>query len=64
MASRALKIEVKDKGERQTAKSGTIADESSIRTRAYELWVSRGRPEGSDQEDWFNAEQELMRRLA
>ena len=64
MASRALKVEVKDEGERQRSSSSRIADELSIRARAYELWVARGCPEGSDQEDWFTAEQELMRRLA
>ena len=30
-----------------------------IAARAYELWEARGRPEGSDQEDWFEAEREL-----
>ena len=39
-------------------------DESSIRTRAYELWTERGYPVGSDQEDWSKAEQELSRRAA
>jgi hypothetical protein len=30
--------------------------ESRIATIAYQLWLDRGRPIGSDQEDWFRAE--------
>ena len=30
-----------------------------IAARAYELWEARGRPEGSDLEDWFEAERQL-----
>ena len=35
------------------------ADQSLIRLLAYELWQGRGCPDGSDQEDWFAAEEEL-----
>ena len=34
-------------------------DEQAIRRLAYELWVSRGRPEGSAEADWFAAERRL-----
>jgi Protein of unknown function (DUF2934) len=30
-----------------------------IELRAYHLWEARGRPYGSPEVDWFNAEQEL-----
>jgi hypothetical protein len=30
---------------------------------AYRLWQERGSPFGSDQEDWFRAENELKRRI-
>jgi hypothetical protein len=30
-----------------------------IERRAYHWWEARGRPFGSPEEDWFNAEQEL-----
>ena len=30
-----------------------------IALRAYELWEERGRAHGSDQDDWYLAEQEL-----
>ena len=35
---------------------------SDIAALAYELWQSRGRPEGSAEEDWFNAVKELRSR--
>ena len=31
---------------------------STIAARAYELWIERGCPIGSPEEDWFRAEQE------
>lgn len=30
-----------------------------IRERAYEIWESKGRPEGRQDEDWFEAESQL-----
>jgi hypothetical protein len=30
-----------------------------IAVRAYDIWCRRGRPDGSAQEDWFQAEREL-----
>jgi hypothetical protein len=30
-----------------------------IAAKAYALWESRGKPDGSPQEDWFRARQEL-----
>jgi Protein of unknown function (DUF2934) len=30
-----------------------------IAARAYEIWVAKGRPDGHDQEHWFQAEREL-----
>lgn len=29
--------------------------------RAYQLWRERGCPEGSEEEDWFRAEEEMRR---
>lgn len=34
-------------------------DPEKIAVRAYELWEQRGRPIGSEQEDWLEAEREL-----
>jgi hypothetical protein len=62
MASRALEIDpnknVTGETEIQAGHSEAV-DETSIATRAYELWQARGCPVGSDQEDWFTAEAEL-----
>ncbi len=33
----------------------------SIAELAYELWVARGRPHGSEEEDWLEAERQLAR---
>jgi hypothetical protein len=30
-----------------------------IAMRAYEKWVKRGRPQGSETQDWYEAEREL-----
>jgi|SRR5580704_7736045 hypothetical protein len=35
-----------------------------IAALAYELWHARGCPEGSPEEDWFNAAQELRSRAS
>jgi hypothetical protein len=35
-----------------------------ISARAHELWVLRGRPEGSPEVDWLNAESEIKERAA
>ncbi len=36
------------------------ADQQEIAQLAYHLWMERGRPEGSPEEDWFHA-QDLVR---
>lgn len=33
--------------------------EETIRSRARELYLERGREDGRDQDDWFRAEKEL-----
>lgn len=38
------------------------ADEATIAVLAYQLWLERGCPIGSDQEDWFRAEEILKSR--
>ncbi|MES2695286.1 MAG: DUF2934 domain-containing protein [Verrucomicrobiota bacterium] len=39
--------------------ASTDLSADAISNRAYELWENEGRPEGSDQRHWFQAEQEL-----
>lgn len=31
-----------------------------INVRAYEIWLRKGRPPGQDQQNWFEAEAELL----
>jgi hypothetical protein len=35
-----------------------------IAMRAYEKWVKRGRPQGTELQDWIEAEAELMKELS
>jgi hypothetical protein len=37
-------------------------DETEIAALAFQLWLGRGSPNGSDQDDWFRAESMLKRR--
>jgi len=40
----------------------TQPDPRAVSELAYRLWDRRGRPEGEDQEDWFEAERQLTTR--
>ena len=47
----------------ETAEPSAIAasdDEEVIAELAHQLWIDRGQPEGSPEEDWFRA-QEMVR---
>ena len=48
--------------------TGTALDANryfdEVAVLAYKYWEERGRPEGSDQEDWFRAESELRKNAA
>ena len=46
----------------QTAATVSLT-ESEIATLAYQLWLDKGRPVGSDQEDWLRAEAMLKNAL-
>jgi hypothetical protein len=41
--------------EAQRGSNGPVAADE-IRQLAYRLWEERGRPDGSEQEDWYEAE--------
>ncbi|HWG47648.1 MAG TPA: DUF2934 domain-containing protein [Gemmataceae bacterium] len=44
----------------QPAKApGTPIPHEKIAMRAYEKWVKRGRPQGTEMQDWSEAEAEL-----
>jgi hypothetical protein len=46
----------------QTQHGVTAFGHDEIAARAHELWIARGRPEGSPEEDWFRATAELRSR--
>ena len=65
MASRALKVDANRPVTSDPDVERGVAeevDEAAIAARAHECWQERGCPIGSDQEDWFRAEQELKGR--
>jgi len=39
----------------------TFRSQDMIRERAYELYQSRGREPGQDEQDWLRAEQEILK---
>jgi hypothetical protein len=40
----------------------TVLSQDRIRERAYELYESRGREPGQEQQDWLRAEQDILKR--
>jgi hypothetical protein len=40
-------------------RSEAPVDPEAVEAMAYQLWLQRGCPIGSDQEDWYRAEAEL-----
>jgi hypothetical protein len=45
--------------EKTTTMPNAICSEEMIRARAYDLYESRGREPGQDEQDWLRAEQEI-----
>jgi len=49
----------------QTGTGKTVkVPHEKIAMRAYEKWCKRGRPHGTDQQDWTEAEKELLTELS
>ena len=44
---------------RSSAPADAKPDHEKIKTLAYKLWVERGAPIGSPEEDWYRAEAQL-----
>jgi hypothetical protein len=45
----------------ETMEPTTSPDRTEIEVLAYKLWLDRGSPAGSPEEDWYRAENELSR---
>ncbi len=46
----------------KTGHGAHVANQHEIAALAYELWQNRGRPEGSPEEDWHRAVEQLRSR--
>ena len=57
--SRTRKAAAPSNGTPQVPMSVVSLSEEQVRARAYELYESRGRQDGSHESDWFKAEAEL-----
>jgi hypothetical protein len=44
----------------QTVTSKSSVPHDKIAMRAYEKWCQRGRPQGTNEQDWLEAERELQ----
>jgi DUF2934 family protein len=51
----------KDSSVKLAMLSNTAQPEDMIRERAYELYESRGREPGQEEQDWFRAEREFLK---
>ena len=52
----------KDSPVKLTMMPNTAPPQDMIRERAYQLYESRGREPGQEEQDWFRAERELLKR--
>ncbi|WP_041855802.1 DUF2934 domain-containing protein [Candidatus Korobacter versatilis] len=64
VTTRRKKSEVPSNGHTEVLAQPTLVPEERIRVRAYELYLSRGRQNGSHESDWFAAEAELRSHTA
>jgi len=44
----------------EPANANDLRDEEEVARLAYSYWLARGCPEGSPEEDWLRAEQEVL----
>jgi hypothetical protein len=48
----------------QTTSTPLTIPQEKIAMRAYEKWIKRGRPQGTEMLDWLEAENELKAEMA
>ena len=51
----------KSSSDKLTMMANAVPSDGKIRERAYELYESRGRGPGQDEQDWLRAEKELLK---
>jgi hypothetical protein len=54
-------VTTKDSPVKLTTMPNTALPQDMIRERAYQLYESRGREPGQEEQDWFRAEKELIK---
>lgn len=60
--SRSLAIEPTNQAKQQRVSDGATNDiQEKIRLRAFELYEARGHMDGHQEEDWYQAESELLK---
>ncbi len=52
-----------EKADPAVGRDGEAPNHDRVALLAYEIWLSRGRPHGADQDDWFEAERRLRGQL-
>ena len=57
-----LTIDSRNQAERELTALGNDLGEEDIAALAYELWQARGCPDGSPDEDWYQAVETLRSR--
>jgi len=62
--TRRKKSEAPTNGHSEVLAPTTAVVEEQIRVRAYEIYLRRGRQDGSHESDWFTAEAELRTQTA
>ena len=60
--SRALKVPVTQSADNSSPTSVAPVTEEQLRLRAYELFLQRGGFWGNPEQDWFQAESEVLDR--
>jgi len=54
-------VAAKSSPDKLAMRPDAVPSQDQVRERAYELYESRGREPGQDEQDWFRAERELLK---
>jgi hypothetical protein len=56
-----LELDPKSPSSKVATMPDTVPSQDRIRDRAYELYESRGREHGQDEQDWLRAERDILK---
>jgi hypothetical protein len=60
-SKRSLAVTTKNLPPKLAMMPNTVSPQDRVRERAYQLYESRGRQPGQDEQDWLRAESELLK---